>query len=219
MDKKLNMALEKLASALGRNDEQPNIDLAIELVKRKDKLQIKELIDGLADKKTLVANDCIKVLYEIGAREPGLIAEHALVFIELLQSKNNRFVWGAMTALAQIAPMRAQEIFAHFEAVRTAFEKGSVITVDNGVSVLAQLSKADKKYEAVLFPLILQHLKTCRAKEIPQHAERAAICVNGTNAALFKNVLGMRQAELTEAQKKRVDKVLQKLADQGVNLR
>jgi len=54
--------LEKLAHSLGRNDEEPNIELAKKLVKAKNKKGIKEIVDGLNNTKEQIANDCIKVL-------------------------------------------------------------------------------------------------------------------------------------------------------------
>jgi hypothetical protein len=53
--------IEKLAYSLGRNDEEPNIELAKELAKTKNKKGIQEIIDGLNNPKEQIANDCIKV--------------------------------------------------------------------------------------------------------------------------------------------------------------
>jgi hypothetical protein len=86
--------LEKLAYSLGRNDEEPNIELARELAKTKNKKGIKEIVDGLNNPKEQIANDCIKVLYEIAGISPDLVSEYACDFIQLLKSRNNRIVWG-----------------------------------------------------------------------------------------------------------------------------
>ena len=55
--------IEKLAYSLGRNDEEPNMELVKELSKDKNKKGIKEIIEGLNNPKEQIANDCIKVLY------------------------------------------------------------------------------------------------------------------------------------------------------------
>lgn len=94
------MLLKRLASSIGGKDEQPNIDLSIELVASKGKNKINELVKGLFHEDSKIANDCIKVLYEIGEREPELISDHDLIFIDLLKSRSNRLVWGSMTALS-----------------------------------------------------------------------------------------------------------------------
>ena len=203
--------LEKLAYSLGRNDEEPNIELAKKLVKTKNKKGIKEIAGGLSNSKEQIANDCIKVLYEIGELEPELISEYAGDFIQLLQSKNNRLVWGAMTALSKIVSHNPDEAFKNLDIIVKAYEKGSVITIDNSITVFAELSKADRKYEKKVFPIIIRHLEKCRPKEAAQHAERAFVCVNKNNAQKFKETLLKRFGSLTESQKKRVEKLLRKL--------
>jgi len=203
--------IEKLAYSLGRNDEEPNIILAKELIKTKNKKGVKEIADGLNNKTEQIVNDCIKVLYEIAETVPELISEYAVNFIQLLKSKNNRLVWGCMTALSKIASLNPEELFKNLDIIIEAYEKGSVITVDNSITVFAELVKADKKYEKKVFPIIIKHLENCRPKEVAQHAERAFICINKNNSQKYKETLLKRYDILTDAQKKRVDKLLNKL--------
>ena len=203
--------IEKTARALGRNDETPNIDLALELITTKNIKGIKEIVDGVTGCSEPVANDCIKVLYEIGEREPSLIAEYVTTFISLLRSKNNRLVWGAMTALSKIAFLKPREIFAHIDIIIKAYENGSVITVDNSITVFAELVKAGPDFAKKVFPLLIRHLETCRPKEVGQHAERAFVCVTKTTAGQFADVLTKRRDSLTDPQKKRVDRLLKRV--------
>jgi hypothetical protein len=204
--------IERLAYSLGRNDEEPNIELANELAKTKNKKGIKEIVAGLSSSKEQIANDCIKVLYEIAETAPELVSEYAVNFIQLLNSKNNRLVWGSMTALSKIVSLNPDEIFSNLDIIVKAYEKGSVITVDNSISVFAELIKSDKKYEKKVFPIIIGHLEKCRPKEVAQHAERAFICINKNNSQKFKETLLKRHDSLTDAQKKRVDKLLKQLS-------
>lgn len=203
--------LEKLAYSLGRNDEEPNIALAIELINTGNRNGIKDIVKGLNNQTEQIANDCIKVLYEIGERDPLLISEYVSSFIELLNSKNNRLVWGAMTALAKIATIKAHEIFENLDTVIAAYEKGSVITVDNSISVLAGLVKSESGYEEKVFPLLIKHLETCRPKEVCQHMERAFICITDKNADMFRKALLKRYDTLTEPKKKRICKLIKKM--------
>ena len=62
--------IELLACRLGRNDEVPNIELTEILCNSMDKNGVREIVDGLKSGNQAVANDCIKVLYEIGRRKP-----------------------------------------------------------------------------------------------------------------------------------------------------
>jgi len=200
--------LEKLAYSLGRNDEEPNIELARELAKTKNKKGIKEIVDGLGNQKKQIVNDCIKVLYEIAGISPELVSEYAGNFIQLLKSKNNRLVWGSMTALSKIVSLDPEETFNGLDIIVRAYEKGSKITRDNSISVFAELAKTGKKYEDKVFPVIIKHLEKCRPKEVAQHAERAFVCINKNNVQRFKEVLLKRRGSLMDAQKKRVDRLV-----------
>ncbi len=205
--------IEKLAYSIGRKDEEPNIGLALDLIKTKDHNGINEIVNGLNNANEQIANDCIKVLYEIGERKPEFISKYVDVFIRLLKSRNNRLVWGAMTALSKIASITPQEIYNNLETVKKAYENGSVITVDNSISVFAELVKAGSKYSHKVFPIIIKHLETCRSKEVAQHSERAFVCITNINSELFKKTLIERCVVLTVSQKKRVDKLLKKIEE------
>ncbi len=203
--------LDKLASALGRNDEQPNVTLADELVASAGRSDIREIVEGLHHPKTAVVNDCIKVLYEIGYRKPTLIAEYVDRFAALLGSRNNRLVWGAMTALATIAPVNPDAVYRNIDRILNAYEKGSVITVDSSISVFAGLVRSKPACEKKLLPLLFHHLESCRPKEVGQHAERIFVCITPHTSEAFAAVLRKRYGVLTAAQKKRVDRLLRKI--------
>ncbi len=202
------MYIERLACSLGRSDEEPNIDLAVLLCESKDKNGFDEIVNGLNNNNKAVASDCIKVLYEAGSRNPELLAPYAMDLLPLLNSTNNRLIWGGMTALAYIADLAAEVLFDNIDIILKAYKAGSVITVDNSISVFAAICAADETYSKKVFPIILAHLETCRPKEIPQHAERASICVNKGNLLSFAGVLERRMSELTTLQAARVKKLL-----------
>jgi len=203
--------IERLACKLGRNDEVPNIELAEYLCQSKDTAGIQEIVGGFTGTDKSVANDCIKVLYEIGEREPELISGYASEFISNLRSKNNRLAWGSMTALAKIVGCAPEPIFEKLSVVVAAYEEGSVITVDNSISVFAELCKAGDIYAETVLPIILSHLQKCKPKEVPQHAERASVCFNRENANAFIEVLEKRLPHLTAAGQARINKLLKKL--------
>ncbi len=70
------MVKERLASTLGRRDEEPNIQLAQEIAKTKDSKSVEELIQLIKGKQKDLQNDSIKVLYEIGEITPKLISSY-----------------------------------------------------------------------------------------------------------------------------------------------
>ena len=203
--------IEKLACNLGRNDEIPNIELAEALCQNEDDGGVREIAEGLKDKDKAVASDCIKVLYEIGERKPHLISGYADDFFSLLSSRNNRLVWGGMTALAAIAELVPDLIYGRIDRVISAFNDGGAITVDNGITVLAKICKADKAYESHLFPLLLEHLRKCRPFDVARHAERMSVCVNKENVKDFLDALVSRKEHLSGSQSEWIRKLENKL--------
>src|SRR2546428_3952969 len=91
--------IDKLASSLNKRGEKTNLELARRIAEKDDRKALNELAKNLTNKDRGIRSDCIKVLYEVGERKPELIAEFAEEFASLLDSKENRLVWGAMTAL------------------------------------------------------------------------------------------------------------------------
>jgi hypothetical protein len=169
----------------------------------------------LSDADKAIASDCIKVLYEIGALEPTLIASYVDDFVKLLHSRNNRLVWGAMTALGAIASLRAADIFRQVETITEATQHGSAITQDWGVRVLATVSAQDAVYAVRIFPFLLTFLRRCPPKDLPRHAESvldAGTLDEGNRGALL-DVLEARKAEgtLKAAQSKRIEQMIRKL--------
>jgi len=206
--------ITSLASSLGRRDEVPNQELARALAAKKDKAGIREIAENLWNKDKNIQADCIKVLYEIGYLEPKLVADYAGDFVKLLKSRNNRLVWGGMTALAEAAKANPDAVFKHLDEIKKAKETGSVITVDNAISTLAWTAAANRKYNEAIFPYLLKHLSSCRPKEVPQHSEKTLPAVNSSNKADFIKVLEKRMEDLSGSGLARVKKVIK----QAINL-
>ena len=205
--------LDQLASAQGRNDEVPNQELAVELADSEDQEAIQELVDNLTNKNKAIRSDCIKVLYEIGALKPQLIADYVDEFVALLDSRDNRLVWGGMTALGAIAPLQPKSIWSHVDAIKDATTNGSVITQDWGVRVLAAIAATDTHYHESIFPYLLDFLKNCRPKDVPRHAESIMVAVTPASSDQFRDVLENHRPNLKPAQLKRVDKLLKQLGE------
>jgi hypothetical protein len=200
-----------LASQLDRNDEEPNIELAHKLAKEENNAAIEEIIEKLSCKDKKIQHDCIKVAYEIGQVKPELIGMYALNFIELLKSRNNRLVWGGMTALSTIVEAASEAIMEHLDTLTSAMKIGSVITIDKGVLTLAKLAAVSKENNDAIFPFLLNHFENCRPKEIPQHSESTLLAVTVENKEEFLTVLRKREKYLTAPQLKRVKKIYKAL--------
>ena len=204
--------LDKLAHSLGRRDEVPNQELARDLAAKKDKNGIREVAENLWNKDRNIQADCIKVLYEIGYINPRLIWHYGKDFVKLLKSKNNRLVWGAMTAIAEIARLYPKDIIFFTEDIKAAMDKGSVITRDNGVLALSRAS-VEPDYAIGFFPYLLKCLATCRPKDVPQYAEKIVQAVNASNKTDFIKVLEKRMEDLSGGGLTRVKKVIKQVSN------
>ena len=204
--------VSKLASSLNRKDEVPNQELAQQIIKSNDKNAIKELVENLSNKDTKIQSDCIKVLYEIGEHKPTLISDYDREFLALLDNKNNRLVWGAMTALDCIASINPKGIYKNLTKILSTADKGSVITKDHGVNILIKLA-ADKNFTNESLTLLLDQLKTCATNQLPMYAENATTVITDKYKKDFIKVLTYRLGDIEkESKQKRVQKVIKKLS-------
>lgn len=201
-------ALNRIAYYQNRRDEVPNQELARELAEKKDRKGIREIAQNLWSDNANVKSDCLKVLYEIGYLDPALIAGYVDDYLKLLKSRNNRLVWGSMIALSTIAALRADEIYTHLPEIQSTMQAGSVITRDHGVKILAVVAAQKEMYRKQIFPDLLQHLATCRPKDVPQHAEKIVVAVNAKNKDEFIAVLQTRLVDSSASQATRVRKVI-----------
>ena len=200
--------LNKIAFFQDRRDEAPNQELARQLADKQDRDGIREIAENLWNKNPNVQSDCLKVVYEIGYLNPELIAPYVGDLLMLLKRPNNRLVWGSMIALSTIAEIQAGEIYEHFDDIKQAMEKGSVTTVDNGVKTLAIVASRSDKHKKKIFPYLLNHLETCRPKDVPQHAEKIVVAVNARNKDEFVGVLEKRMTDMTSSQATRLKRVI-----------
>lgn len=203
--------LDKISSAQNRRDEILNQELAKKLAYQNDRENIEEIAKNLWNKDKNIQRDCIKVLYEIGYINPELVSNYVNEYLQLLSNKNNNLVWGGMIALFVIADLRSSEIFENVYLIKKTIKEGSVITKDSGIKVLSKIASINETYNKGIFPYLLEHLKTCRPKDVPQHAESIFRAVNASNKTECIKVLKERQSLFNKSQLSRVTKLIKKL--------
>lgn len=204
--------LEKLATSLNRRDEVPNQELARSIVRERNAAAVQEMVDNLNHKNKGIQGDCIKVLYEIGESNPDLIAKYYKEFGKLLESKNNRLVWGAMIALDTIALKEPKGVRSMLSKIlKVADSSGSVIARDHAVGILVKLGTL-KPYKRDCLPLLIEQLISCPNNQFPMYVEMSVPVIDEDNRKKFQQVIEKRVGQLEkESQKKRVAKVLKKL--------
>ncbi len=203
--------LNRIAYLQGRRDEVPNQELAKELAGARNEAGIREIAENLRNPDKNIQFDCVKVLYEIGYVSPDLIAGYVDDFLRLLKNKHNRLVWGGMLALSTIAGLRPKEIYENLETIYSTVREGSVITVDGGIKVLSKLASDNAAYNKKIFPFLIDHLKNCRPKDVPQHSESIVEAVNPGNRNDFLSVLRHREVEMSPSQVARIRRLYKKI--------
>lgn len=204
--------LNELASANQERVANRNKELAQKIADKNDAAGVQELADNLTNKDKALQSDCIKTLYEVAELNPRLIAPHAAVLIKLLDSKNNRLVWGAMTALSAIATECSSELYEAIGRIIDIADKGTVITKDHAVNILVKLSAFDA-YKADTLPLLLEQILAAPINQMPTYAEKAMMVIDTAHKAAFLNTLATRLPDIQgEAKIKRLQKVIKKVS-------
>lgn len=202
---------KRLASALNRNDEQPNIALAEALAKSGDANDIAELADLLTSGAKPIRHDAIKTLYELGERRPDLIAPYLDQLIDLLTTKDNRMLWGTMSALAALAPTHAEPLMPHLNQILDAADRSSVISKDKCMVILAALN-SDARFTNIVTPVILDRLRNAAVNQTPMYAELTAPTIAPSDVPAFRSVVEHLLATMSfPAKRKRLEKVLKSL--------
>jgi hypothetical protein len=207
--------LQRIAHFQGRRDERPNQELAHSLARGRDREGIREIARNLHHPNRNVQSDCLKVLYEVGYRDPSLIAGYVEEFLDLVRSKYNRMVWGAMIALATISPLKPGAIANRLDEVVRAVEGGTLITVVWGVRVLATVAGSERRSRAQALPVLKRVLRSCNPRDVPLHAESILSRIDLADRKPVLGILAARQPELTPAQAGRLRRTLRRLGAPG----
>lgn len=199
--------LEQQAIDTGICAEEECAAIAARICTAKDGAGVQALVRQLYTSAPAAA-ESMRVLQHVAERRPDLLVPHATEITDCLAGHAPRMVGGTMVLLASIADLCAPELMGRLPLLIRTYKNGSVVVVDSSITVFAKLCAADERYERSLFPMLLLHLNACRPKELPQHAQRVAICVHKGNARGFVAVLEKRKPELSPNQLKRLGRVL-----------
>ena len=201
------MWIEKISYHQGIRDETPNKELS----RLEDHEGIREISSYLYDKNKSIASDCLAVLYTIGYEKPELIQEYADTFLDLLKSKNNRMVWGGIIALANIAPLMADQLFKQIDLILDTIKKGTVITEVWGLKTLVSLSLANDSYKATLLPVLFDYLEKCRPIDFATRVETIIPAITqSAEKEAFDLIIESKRSELSPGQEKKLNAVLKK---------
>jgi hypothetical protein len=117
-----------------------------------------------------------------------------------------------MIALDYITDVAAESIYSNLVNIVEASDNGSVITKDHAVNILIKLCRKES-FAKSAFPLLIEQMLTCPTNQLPKYAEDALPVINNANKKIFIKTISARLPEVEkESKKKRIEKVLRKLA-------
>ena len=89
--------------------------------------------------------------------------------------------------------------------------KGSVITIDCGVEILAKLNHYDA-YHNTTDPLLMDQLLKCPIKQLPTYATKSLEHIGKHSREGYRNIITNRLNECEkESQRKRLEKILKSM--------
>ncbi len=197
--------------AFNRNirGEEPNKELAKQLVDSNSTSGIKEISEFIYDKNKSISSDCIAVLYNVGYLKPTLIAKYIDLFMDLLGSKTNRMVWGGMIALSTITNIKSDIIFSKIDYLLYVIEQGTLITQIHGINVLIKLSLKDVNYKLKLRPILFDYLKMCRPVDFGKRVElMLPVLESKEDTVAFETILNKKVSSLSDSQQKKLRTII-----------
>lgn len=192
--------------------EVPNQVLAKKLANDNNIKGLDEMASYLMDKNKSIASDCLKVLYEASYIKPTLIVDYFDMFRTLLNSKNNRMVWGSMIAISSIARVAPEKVYEIKDLILNKIETGSVITNVHGVYAVIYMASFDVYYSE-LKEVLFELQKKCRPVDFAKRAESMMDVIRLEDREAYVNLLENRKSELSNAAQKRLQKVIKNLEE------
>lgn len=203
--------IERIAYNLNRRDEVPNQELAKELAEHMDNKGIAEMAEHLFDKNKSIASDCLKVMYEASYISPEIIVEYYSDFVTLLNSKNNRMVWGAMIAIASIAKVALDKVYRDKDLIKEKIKTGSVIANVHGVYSLINMAGASEEIYKKIIDDIFLILDETRSVDFPKRCEAIVKILHDKEKERLHNLIEKNKERLSAAGKKRVEKIIKNM--------
>lgn len=203
--------INQIGYHLGRRDEVPNQELGRLLSDKEDLEGIREIASYLFDKNKSIASDCLKVLYELSYHKPHLIVDYYEDFITLLNSKNNRMVWGAMIAIASIAKVEPDMVYKDHALMTEKIETGTLITHVSGVMALIHMATESEDVYDQIKDQLFKLQADCRPIDFAKRAERMMESVRADDIDEYVDILSSNLDKLSKAGQKRTEKVIKQL--------
>lgn len=203
-----------LSSSQERIDQQPNKDLAKQIIQTQDGAAIAELEQLLKSKKKNQLFDVLKTIEMIGEEAPEMIAHLFEPLSFCLQHPVNKIVWIGMSAMSHVSRFHPQLTYELLPKIIHTMENGGVIMRDKGFKMMVILY-TETDYQGDLKLLMLEQLRVAPDNQFGQYLEKWIAVILKEDIPDLIGVIEERLPELTDANhRKRAEKNLKKLIHQ-----
>ena len=104
-------------------------------------------------------------------------------------------------------------VFKPHLCFQTSFSTKSRDKTSEVSRLFSNCASVKKEYNETIFPSLIKILTTCRSQSFAQYAESVFVAVNPQNKEKYIKILQKRKDLLSNAGKKRIEKILRKIQD------
>jgi hypothetical protein len=209
--------LGRLAVAMHRHDDMPNLELAANIVFHLDKDAVGILVSAIERCDDVYAPDAARVLCEVGTRDPELMEDVIERLISLCHEGSSEMLPFAMYALSPMAQRVAESLWDLRELLWSALGEGAE-QAEMGraaaVRLLSALCASGPAYARTLAGGLVDLLGKCMPKDVALYAESVLPALGAAHSHRAKPVLDRRMKELTPAEVARLRRAV-RIAQNG----
>jgi len=166
--------------------------LASEVIAGTSGVSVEQYVAQLSDPKDATAQQAARVLEELSATKPELLAPHIETLIGLLGSARPRVVQAAAHCLPILARVTPAKVAKHLKTMQAAFPHAAELAKDGLVRTFVALCVASVTYQKRLIESFELALRTADSKQLPAWVEHILPALKGEPYAQARAVAEQR---------------------------
>ena len=163
-----------------------------ELLSGTSTISVEDYVTQLADSREAVSAPANRIVEELIAHKPELLAPHIETLVGLLASPRSRAVHIAAQALPVLARVAPAKVAKHLKTMQAAFPAASELAKDGLVRTFVALCVASVTYQKRLIENFELALRTADAKQLPGWVEHILPALKGEPYAQARSVVEQR---------------------------
>lgn len=179
-------------SHAGSPSVAPTSSLAGEIVAGTSGVSLDQVVAQLSDPKDAASQQAARVVEELSATKPELLAPHIELLVTLLGSSRQRVAQTAAHCLPILARVTPAKVAKQLKTMQAAFPDASEVAKDGLVRTFVALCVASVTYQKRLIESFELALRTADAKQLPGWVEHILPALKGEPYAQARAVAEQR---------------------------